>query len=85
MHSKTDHTNRLLKSDINRKNPLTSNSITCFYEDRNGVIWIGTDRGINILNNSNQFKFIGNLDNTSNILWGNNIVSIVEGKMDIYG
>ena len=80
MHSKTDHTNRLLKSDINRKNHLTSNSITCFYEDRNGVIWIGTDRGINILNNNNQFKFIGNLDNTSNILSGDNIVSILEGK-----
>lgn len=79
-YSKTDKSTRLLDSDINKKNSLTSNSITCFYEDRNGVIWIGTDRGVNILNNSNQFEFIGNSADTSNILSGNNIVSIVEGK-----
>ncbi len=79
-HSQIYHTTKLLKSDINTKKSLTSNSITCFYEDRNGVIWIGTDRGINILNNTSQFKFVGNSANTSNTLSGNNIVSIVEDK-----
>ena len=36
---------------------LTSNSITCFYEDFNGTIWIGTDKGVNIVNKNNQFSF----------------------------
>lgn len=46
----------ILKRDTNFSDPITSNVITCFYEDFNGTIWIGTDKGVNILNYSNQFR-----------------------------
>ena len=53
-----------LKKDTRTSNYLSSNVITYFYEDTNGVIWIGTDRGINILNGNKQFK--GSING-----WGN--------------
>ncbi|MDV4152067.1 two-component regulator propeller domain-containing protein [Clostridium sp. AL.422] len=46
----------ILKRDTSFSDPITSNVITCFYEDFNGTIWIGTDKGVNILNYSNQFR-----------------------------
>ncbi|WP_195429843.1 sensor histidine kinase [Clostridium sp. D46t1_190503_E9] len=71
--------------DILRKNAsvsssLTSNVITCFYEDFNGTIWIGTDKGVNILNTNNQFNYI--LDQVN--LGDKSIVSILENKGKIW-
>ena len=57
---------------------LTSNSITCFYEDFNGTIWIGTDKGINIVNKNNQFNINDKLDYINGILYDKNIVSILQ-------
>lgn len=37
-------------------NYLLSNSITCLYEDRSGVLWVGTNKGISILNIEQQFS-----------------------------
>ena len=64
----------VINNDKNFKNSLSSNSITCFYEDFNGTIWIGTDKGINILNNNNQF----NSFNEEIYLNNKNIVSILQ-------
>ena len=47
---------------------LLSNTITCLYEDRSGVIWVGTNKGINILNIKQQFSNkINNILNTYGI------------------
>ena len=35
---------------------LISNSIRCLYEDRSGVIWVGSNKGISILNIKQQFS-----------------------------
>ena len=45
----------IIKKNINYSSSLTSNVITCFYEDFNGTIWVGTDKGLNILNCCSQF------------------------------
>ncbi|MBQ3422647.1 MAG: hypothetical protein IJH34_13540 [Romboutsia sp.] len=57
---------------------LTSNSITCFYEDFNGTIWIGTDKGVNIVNKNNQFSFNNQYNYINGILHDKNIVSILQ-------
>ena len=57
---------------------ITSNAITCFYEDSNGTIWIGTDKGINIVNKNNQFSFNNKHSYTNGILSDKNIVSILK-------
>ncbi|MCI9062438.1 MULTISPECIES: sensor histidine kinase [Romboutsia] len=57
----------IIKKNINLKNTITSNIITCFYEDFNGTIWIGTDKGINILNDNTMFNYI-NKDEDKNIV-----------------
>ena len=56
-------------------NYLLSNSITCLYEDRSGVLWVGTNKGISILNIEQQFS-----NTINNIL--NKYLSRKEGKND---
>ena len=56
---------------------ISSNVITCFYEDFNGTIWIGTDKGVNIVNKSNQFNIYDKNNNKDRILYDKYIVSIL--------
>lgn len=67
------------------KYTITSNSITCFYEDSNGTIWIGTDRGINILNDTVIFNYV-NAENKNivSILQHNNYILIATKYKGIY-
>lgn len=37
-------------------NYLISNSINCLYEDKSGVLWVGTNKGVSILNTKQQFS-----------------------------
>ena len=67
-----------LQKDSNIYQSLTSNSITCFYEDFNGTIWIGTDKGINIVNKNNQFNFNNEYNYINEYLHDKNIVSILK-------
>ena len=55
-HEQKDHITKVYKTDKEVSNSLLSNYITYVYEDRNGVIWIGTDNGVSILNNTQQFN-----------------------------
>ncbi|MBE6054437.1 MAG: hypothetical protein E7212_11180 [Clostridium sartagoforme] len=64
----------VLKNDKDFPHSLTSNVITCFYEDSNGVIWVGTDKGVNILNRYSQFNPYKEKDDASN----RNIISMVK-------
>ncbi|WP_291651100.1 sensor histidine kinase [Clostridium sp.] len=70
----------ILKKDSNGVNSLNSNVITYFYEDFNGTIWIGTDKGVNILNNNNQFDFLPQ----EIYLSDKNIVSILQDNQYIW-
>lgn len=70
----------VIKKDMNFNNSLSSNVITCFYEDFNGTIWIGTDKGINILNKNNQF----NSFEEQKYLNNKNIVSILQHNQYIW-
>ena len=54
----------IFQKDKDFKYSITSNVITCFYEDSNGTIWIGTDKGVNILNSDSIFNYI-NMDDES--------------------
>lgn len=49
-------------------NYLINNSINCLYEDRSGVLWVGTNKGVSILNTKQQFS-----TRINNILLQNNI------------
>lgn len=55
-YEQKDHITKVYKTDKEVSNSLLSNYITYVYEDRNGVIWIGTDNGVSILNNTQQFN-----------------------------
>ncbi|MBC5996766.1 hypothetical protein EAI30_06655 [Romboutsia ilealis] len=58
----------IFNKDMNSEYKLTSNSISCFYEDRNGTIWIGTDKGVCILNYNKQFNYSDKDKNIVSIL-----------------
>ncbi|WP_195987166.1 two-component regulator propeller domain-containing protein [Clostridium sp. D53t1_180928_C8] len=46
----------LYKSDKRFINYLASNIIQCFFEDRSGILWVGTDNGISKLNITQQIS-----------------------------
>ena len=69
-YSRDKNTFSVFKKDISTKNSISSNVITCFFEDSNGTIWIGTDKGISILNDSAIFNYISKKNR--------NIVSILQ-------
>lgn len=60
-----------IKKNSNLKNSISSNVITCFYEDSNETMWIGTDKGANILNDDIPLNYV-------NKEQGKDIVSIVQ-------
>ena len=64
------------RKNITIKNSISSSVITCFLEDSNGTIWIGTDKGANILNDKATFNYISK-DNQ-------NIVSILQHNDNIW-
>lgn len=72
-----NETVELFKKDVRKSNSLNSNSITCFYEDFNGTIWVGTDKGVNILNKGTQFYTNYEYENNKGFLYDKNIVSVL--------
>lgn len=64
----------LIRNNKDYSNSLSSDMVTCFYEDINGTIWIGTEKGVNILNSHKQF----NNSNYQNYLNNKSVVSILE-------
>lgn len=55
-HEKDNDITKVYKINKEVSNSLLSNYVTYVYEDRNGVIWIGTDNGVSILNNTQEFN-----------------------------
>lgn len=67
---------KIIEKEMYLKNTLSSNFISCFFEDRNGTMWIGTDKGVNILSYSNQFNSTNTYQNK--YMHDKNIVSIIQ-------
>lgn len=70
-YSRNKGTINLFTRDSSIENSISSNIITCFYEDKNGVVWIGTDKGVNILNSNAVFNYINKEE-------FQNVVSMIE-------
>lgn len=75
-YSKSENKFSVFKKNISFKNSISSDVITCFYEDSNGTIWIGTEKGVNILNDNIIFNYT-NHENS-------NIVSILKNNGHIW-
>jgi len=74
---------RHFKSENNNSSSLSNNSVRAMYQDSNGLIWIGTDRGLNsvIKNEQNEisgFKRYLNIPNDFKSLSHNEIYAICE-------
>ena len=72
------------KKDTKIPNYLSSNVITCFYEDINGVIWIGTDRGVNILSGNKQFNNTIRNAQGDGLLYDKEVMSILQHGEQIW-
>ena len=57
---------------------LISNSIRCLYEDRSGVLWVGTNKGVSILNTKQQFSTRINNILVQNQIYGNSVKSFLQ-------
>ncbi|MEP6713365.1 MAG: two-component regulator propeller domain-containing protein [Ferruginibacter sp.] len=42
-------------NNLTQKDGLSNNSVTCFFKDKTGYIWIGTESGLNLYN-GNSWK-----------------------------
>ncbi|MBK7108126.1 MAG: two-component regulator propeller domain-containing protein [Chitinophagales bacterium] len=61
---------------------LTSNNITCFYQDSKGFLWIGTDYGLNKFDGNIFEQYLSDVSD-SNSLSGNYIADILEDEEGI--
>lgn len=73
---------RLNFENINTRNGLSANEVTCIYEDKQHFLWIGTRDGLNRFD-GRAFKVFRNIPGNSNSLSGNYIVSITQDKQGI--
>lgn len=68
---------------FNTRNGLSSNEITCVYEDHQHFLWVGTRDGLNRFD-GRRFETFRNLPNDTNSLSGNLIVDIVQDEQGIF-
>ncbi len=65
-------------SNLNEKDGLRNNIIFCFLKDSHGILWIGTQNGLNRFDGSHFYTFKKNRDSIS--LPNNSIESLCEDK-----
>jgi signal transduction histidine kinase/ligand-binding sensor domain-containing protein len=65
------------------RNGLSSNEITCVYEDHNHFLWVGTRDGLNCFD-GRVFKVFRNNPANSNSLSGNYVVGLTQDEKHIY-
>ena len=68
---------------LNTRQGLSSNDISCVYEDKKGFIWVGTHDGLNKFDGRAFKKFRNNPADT-NSLSSNNISAILEDRQGIF-
>ncbi|HWB63017.1 MAG TPA: two-component regulator propeller domain-containing protein, partial [Chitinophagales bacterium] len=77
------HAQHLYFETLTTRNGLSSNDITCVYEDHNGFLWVGTRDGLNKFD-GRVFKSFRADPADSNSLSGNNISAIMQDKQGIF-
>ncbi len=77
------HAQQLRFENLNTRNGLSSNEITCVYEDHEHFMWIGTRDGLNRFD-GRVFKTYRNDPADTNSLSGNYIVSIIQDEQHIF-
>ncbi len=68
---------------LSTSNGLSSNNITCIYQDRQGFLWVGTDFGLNKFDGNIFENFFAEVNNP-NALSGNHIVDILQDADGIF-
>lgn len=53
------------KTSVYEQRSISSDYVTCLLEDKDGVIWVGTDNGVNVINLGQQFNLL-NLEYLNN-------------------
>lgn len=69
--------------NLNTSNGLSNNEVTCFYQDRDGFLWVGTKFGLNRYDGTSFAAFYHD-PNNSNSLSGNLIVDIIQDQQGIF-
>jgi ligand-binding sensor domain-containing protein len=69
----------LIFSQVNEENGLSDNHVTCVLKDRQGLVWIGTEDGLNLLDGS-TVKVFKHKDADSTTISNNYINAIKEDK-----
>lgn len=52
---------------ITNNHGLTSNNVTCIYEDKEGFIWFGADEGLNLNNGQDIIVFKNDIQDSTSI------------------
>jgi signal transduction histidine kinase/ligand-binding sensor domain-containing protein len=73
------NTSPLVLTHITEENGLSDNRVNAIFKDREGLLWIGTGDGLNLMNGS-SIKIFRHVDNDSNSISGNYITSLTEDK-----
>ncbi len=68
---------------LTTRNGLSSNEITCIYEDTQHFLWIGTREGLNRFD-GRKFEIFRSDPNNPNSLSGNFIIDVLQDKQSIY-
>ncbi|MEI9957126.1 MAG: two-component regulator propeller domain-containing protein [Ferruginibacter sp.] len=75
--SLAQNTSNLIFSQINEENGLSDNHVTCVLKDKQGLVWIGTEDGLNLLDGS-SIKVFKHRDKDSTTLTNDYIKDIKE-------
>jgi len=68
---------------LTTRNGLSSNDVTCVYEDHKGFIWLGTRDGLNRFDGRVFKKFRSEAADT-NSLSGNFVIDILQDKQNVF-
>lgn len=68
---------------LNARNGLSSNEITCLYEDHDHYLWIGTREGLNRFD-GRRFEIFRNDPKNPNSLSGNLVVDVLQDKQGVF-
>ena len=77
-------TSPLVFTHITEEGGLSDNHVTCVYKDKEGLLWVGTNDGLNLLDGS-SIKIFRHIDGDSNSVSANGISALSEdGAGNIY-
>src|SRR5689334_18423526 len=63
--------------NITKTDGLSDNEVSCFYQDKEGFLWIGTRNGLNRFDGS-HFTIFQNNPNDPHSISGNSVIDILQ-------